>query len=140
MNILEEINGLVSNKIGVIKSVISIIKLETRLAGLSIYPLLLNVCMLIIVLIAIWFSCMLLLGYFTLSLFDNMITAISSILFLNVVLFVGLLKYLMFNLQKMSFEKTREFISRRENGHYEQEKKNNCKNSNDGKKTTTSRN
>ena len=140
MKILEEIDGLVSNKIGVIKTIISIFKLETRLAGLSVYPLLLNVCMLLIVLIAIWFSCMLLLGYFTLSIVDNIIIAISSVLFLNVLLFVGLLKYLTFNLQKMSFEKTREFISRRENGHHEQEKKNSCKNSNDGQNTTISRN
>lgn len=138
MKLLEEIDGLVSSKIEVIKTLISIIKLETRLAGLSVYPLLLNVCLLMIVSMTLWFSCMLLLGYVALFILNNIIIAISSILFLNALLFVGLLHYMKFNLQKMSFEKTREHISTRENEHHGQEKKNNCKLSSDGKNTTMS--
>ena len=138
MEILEEIKGLISSKIGVIKTVFAIIKLETRLAGLSVYPLLLNVCMLFVVLMLLCFSCLLWLGYFIIFMVGNIHIAIGSIIFVNVVLLVGLFKYLMFNLQKMSFEKTRAFISKKESDHDEQEEKNNYKNSNDGKNITIS--
>jgi hypothetical protein len=139
MKVLEEINGLVSNKIGVIKTVLSIFKLETRLAALSVYPLLLNICMLILVLLSIWFSSMLLLGYFILSLSGNIFAAVGSVLLINIVLFVGLLKYLSYNLQNMSFEKTREWISGREIEHHEQEKENKRRISPVRKKTKISR-
>ena len=140
MNIFDEIEGLVSSKISIIKTTLSIIKLETRLAGLSIYPLLLNICMLLIVLMTIWSSTMILLGHFALLAFDNTILAISSILLLNVGLLLGLMKYLMFNLQNMSFEKTRAYISSKESDDDKQEKKINYQNSSDGKNTTISTN
>jgi len=136
MKILEEIEGLVSSKICVIKTIISIIKLETRLAGLSIYPLLLNICMLLVVLIAMWGSTMLLLGYLVIFVSDSNLLAIISILLLNSGLFLGLLKYLMFNLKKMSFEKTREYIAKRESQDDKQEKEIDYANCNDGKNIT----
>ncbi len=110
MEILEEIAGLVAEKLGAFKTVIAIVKLETRLARLSVYPLLLNLCMLLIVSMGVWFSTMTLLGYFALLAFDNIMKAMMSILLLNVVFFIGLLKYLAFNLKNMSFEKTRAYL------------------------------
>ena len=137
MKIVEEIEGFFSSKLGVIKAVITIIKLETRLAGLSVFPLLLTMCMLFVVLIATWLSSLLLLGYFAKLMFDNIILAIVAVLLLNVGLFLGLLKYLAFNLKKMSFEKTRAYISNKEsNEHDKQEKTINRSNSNDGKDIT----
>jgi hypothetical protein len=139
MKIIEEIDALVSSKISQIKTMLTIVKLEVRLAGLSVYPLLLNICMLAVVLMSVWFSCMLLLGHCFMLLFDNMLIAISSIIFLNGALSVGLFKYLKFNLQKMSFEKTRGFISNKENEDHERKKKNNFTNSQDGNNTALSK-
>ena len=127
MNVFEHLEGFVSGKLSIIKTVVSLIQLETRLAGLSVYPLLLNLCMLFIVLMAVWLSTMLLLGYLFLFLFDNTFAAILFILFLNVVLLVLLLKYLMFNLKKMSFEKTRAYFSNKESSEHDKlEKTINC--------------
>lgn len=140
MKILEEIEALVSNKIEVIKTMTSIFKLETKLARLSIYPLLLNLCMLAVVFMTGWLSCMVLLGYFAMLKCHSLPLALSFILFLNVVLFVGLLTYLKFNLQNMSFVKTRKFISTRETGHHEQETTDHYPSSNIGKNPPISTN
>jgi hypothetical protein len=138
MKILEEIDGFVSGKINVIRTMLSIIKLETKLAGLSVYPLLINLCMLLVILTAVWFSGLLLLGYFIVLTFDSVLIAMGSLLFLNVMLFVILLKYLSFNLKRMSFEKTREFFSQSERLHNDQEKKIDYPVGNDGKEITPS--
>ena len=114
MKLFDQIEGLVSGKLNVIKTVVSLIKLEARLAGLSVYPLLINVCMLFIVLITVWLSTMLLLGYLSIMAFSNAITAILIVLLINIMVFIGLLKYLMFNLKNMSFEKTREYFAHKE--------------------------
>jgi len=110
MNLLEQIEGLVSGKIEIIKTLISLIKLETRLAGLSVYPLLLNLVTMLIVLMTLWFSSMVLLGYFLMMLFASFMTAILSVLLINLLLLI-LLNYLFAaNLHKMSFEKTRNYF------------------------------
>ncbi len=137
MKIIEEIAGLVSGKLDVFKTIVSIIRLETRLAGLSVYPLLLNVCMLLIVLMAMWLSTLLLVGYLALLTFDSTIAAIIFILLLNGGLFLGLLKYLTFNLKKMSFEKTRKYVFNTESNHDDEQKTtSHCKNRDDGKNIT----
>lgn len=110
MTVIEEIESLVSSKIGAIKTMIDIVKLETRLAGLSIYPLILNVCMLFVVLITVWLSLMGTTFFILDSFVHNPIISILGVLGLNVLLLLGLLKYLSFNLRKMGFEKTREYI------------------------------
>ena len=114
MKLLEQMEGFVSDSLGMIKTVVSIIKLETRLTVLSVYPLLLTVCMLLIVVTTIWFSTMLLLGYFFTLFFESAMMAIGSVLLLNGVLFVVLITYLKFNLRQMSFEKTRACFSKKE--------------------------
>jgi hypothetical protein len=110
MRILEELAGLLAEKLDTMKSIVAIVQLETRLARLSVYPLILNICMLLIISMGMWLSTMTLLGYFALLAFNNMIGAILSIMMLNVVFFLGLLKYLSFNLKNMSFTKTRAYL------------------------------
>jgi hypothetical protein len=136
MKILEELAGLVAEKLGAFKTIIAIVKLETRLARLSVYPLLLNLCMLLIVSMGLWFSTMTLLGYAALLAFDNIMKAIVSILLLNVVFLIGLLKYLSFNLKNMSFEKTRAHLLSERND--EQETSIAFRDSKDGKKIAIS--
>lgn len=135
MNIFEHIDGLVSGKLAILRMVLDIVKLETRLAGLSVYPLLLNLSMLLIVLMTTWLVSMVLMGYGLLLAFESFVVAILSVLVLNVVLLGILLNYLSFNLKKMSFEKTREYFSEKAgNEHDKLEKTNNCEVGSDRKK------
>lgn len=130
MRFLDELNGLVSSKVYAVKTMISLIGMEARLARLSIYPLLLNVGMLTMVLITLWISIMLLIGYLILLMLNNFLFSISIVLLLNVGLLIVLLNYLSFNLKNMSFEKTRAyFATEKEHAHDELEKTTNSSNS-----------
>jgi len=109
MKPLDALEGLVSSKLEIFNSVLSLMKLEARLAGLSVLPLLLNLVLLIVALATVWLSAMLLLGYGLASML-NSIAAISFILVLNMVLLGLLIHYLTFNLNSMSFKKTRTYL------------------------------
>jgi hypothetical protein len=122
MSFLHEIESLVSAQYHVVKTAISLLKLETRLAGLSIFPLLLNLCLLLIGIMGTWTSAMLAVGYILYGFIPNLLFCILSVLFLNLGIVLGLLRYLSFNLNNMSFEKTRQFLTQTEN-HYVQHKK-----------------
>ena len=111
MAFFEHLEGLVSSKLGILHTAIAMVKLEARLAGLSIFPLLLNVCFLFVVLITLWFTAMLLLGYFAIVAFGNNLLGVLLVFLFNLAVFFVLLNYLSFNLRKMSFEKTRKYFS-----------------------------
>ena len=111
MNAIEHIEGLVSSKMCAIKTIVTIAKLEARLAGLSVLPLLLNVSLLVVVFLSIWLTTLLLIGYGAMILCGNILCAIVFVLFINLVLMFGLIKYLEFNLKNISFEKTRAYFS-----------------------------
>lgn len=110
----EQIEGLINSKISVFKTLFSIFKLEARLAGLSVYPLLLNVCLLFVILITLWLSIMLVIGCCAMLFLHTILQATFFIILLNLILFFILLKYLTFNLSNMSFEKTRAYLSPKE--------------------------
>jgi len=100
---------------------------ETRLAGLSVYPFLLNVCAIFVVLMSTWFSCMLLTGYIFFVFLGSVVWSIGMVLFINIALLLGLLKYLSSNLKKMNFEQTRKYFSQKNETVDEKlEKKINC--------------
>lgn len=119
MNIFESLEGLASGKLNIIKTVLAIMKLEARLAQLSIIPLLLNVCLLFGVLISAWLVTMVLVGYLLMLVYNNAIYPLLIIWILNIGIFIGLIKYLKFNLNNISFEKTREFFSKNEGEFHE---------------------
>ena len=113
MRFIEELEGLVSSRIGVIKTCISMTKLEAKLAGLSIFPLLINLCMLLVSLTCIWLTAMGMLTYLLVQTFDSVLIALAFVFLFNSALLGLLCKYLLYNLKKMSFEKTRAYLSRR---------------------------
>jgi len=139
MKPLDELENFASSKWGVATSLFSLIKLEARLAGLSIVPLLLNLFMLFIVLITVWLAAMVLLGYGVMQFSNNGFIAISSILLINIVVFALLIKFVLSNLKNMSFEKTRNYFSRnQEDDDNDDEKTNNYGNSSNGEEVTAS--
>jgi predicted membrane protein len=122
MDLFNELEGFVTGKLSVIKTMLSIVKLETKLAGLSIFPLIVNICMLLIGISSTWTLFMVLFCYGILYLFNSMLIALTTTLILNMAIIFGLIKYLMFNLKSMSFEKTRAFISREASNNYDKQK------------------
>ncbi|MCX7090797.1 MAG: hypothetical protein NTU48_05040 [Legionellales bacterium] len=114
MNLVEDIEGLVSNKIEIFKTIFAIVKLETRLVGLSIVPLILNIAMILVAVMTIWSSLMLVIGYTLMHWFSSFIVSVFGIMSFNVLIAFALFKYLSFNLKSMSFEKTRAYFNRRE--------------------------
>lgn len=119
MKIIEELEGYVSNKIGIVSTLLSLFKLEARLAGLSIYPLLINLCMLLITLLTTWCTVMLLVGYFVYIYFGTLVLGLALVFMLNLILIACLLKYLTYNLKSMSFMKTRKYFSQSESTSYD---------------------
>lgn len=114
MNVIEDIEGLVSNKLEIFKTMFAIVKLETRLVGLSIFPLILNVAMILVAMMTAWSSFMIIVGYTLVHWFSSFMIGIFGVMSLNVLIGFGLCKYLSFNLKNMSFEKTRAYFNRRE--------------------------
>lgn len=135
MKIIEELEGLVFGKIAIFKMVIELVKLETRLAGLSVFPLLINLSLLLIIAMSTWAIMMFLIGYGLFIAFANLLLASVLVFLLNLITLVMLLNYLSFNLKKMSFEKTRAFLSTKvEDDHGRFEKKDHHTVGNDRKK------
>jgi hypothetical protein len=119
MKIFEEVETYISGQFNSIKMLLTLIKLEAKLAGLTIVPLLINICMLFVILITFWLSAMMLLGYFILMTSNNFWIAIGVIITLNLLILGALLKYLTFNLKAMSFQKTRLYFTKPESNEHE---------------------
>ena len=123
IEIIEHIEGLVSNKLARFKTLISIFKLEMRLTALSAYPLILSICLIFVVLITIWLSVMCLIGYLIVLYWHIPLLAFCLVLLLNLMFFAVFLKCLLYNLNNMSFKKTRAYLSPNENNKYGKFKK-----------------
>ena len=120
MKLFENIEGFASDCLSLIKTIVSIFKLEAKLARLSVFPLLLNFCMLFIIAITIWLSSLFILGYYVALAFNSIIIALAIILLINLLILISLIQYLKFNLRNLSFVKTRAYFSKKEEKPYEQ--------------------
>jgi hypothetical protein len=119
MKLFENIEGFASDCLSLVKTIVSIFKLEAKLARLSIFPLILNLCMLFIIAITVWLSSMFILGYYSALTFNSIIIAAAIVLLINLLSLVLLIQYLKFNLRNLSFEKTRAYFSKKEEKPYE---------------------
>lgn len=128
MKFLEDLEGFVSGKVDILKNFLILLKLETKLAGLSIFPLLVTVCLLFAVLISWWLSFLMMLGYGTLILTGSPWGMILTLIVMNSACIFFIFKYLLFNLKNMSFEKTRAFFATSEHDYVQSETKIDCKN------------
>ncbi|MGC1182973.1 hypothetical protein [Legionella sp.] len=132
MEVLKQVEELVSAKISVIKAVLTLIQPEAQLAGLSVFPLLLNLCMLLIVLMTFWLLTSLFIGYGILLISNNFPLSLILVLLFNLIALWGLIKYLAFNIKNMSFEKTRSYFLQNKGNKNEFKKTITSKNSDDG--------
>ena len=110
MNFLDELEGLITNKFGAIKTLISMTKLEGRLAGLSILPFVLCTIFLMTIALSTWLTLNALMGYLAWLYFGKVIWSFAAVLLFNLIVLSILKKYLLVTLRKMSFEKTRKYF------------------------------
>ena len=120
MSMFSEIESFFTSKCKEVKLFLSLLKLEAKLAGLSVFPLLLNLSLLFVVLITVWITAMLLIGYAVVSLYHNMWWAISSVLGLDLILCAVLIKCVLFHLKNLSFVNTRQYLNDSESDENEQ--------------------
>jgi hypothetical protein len=108
MNFFEHLQGLFSSRIDIAKGIWTLIKLEARLAGLAIFPLLINIGLLIALILTTWSAVLLLVGYFiTLAFNGSVLLGMISVLILNSITLLLVFKRLSTSIRDMSFEKTR---------------------------------
>lgn len=110
MRFIDELEGLVSNQIGAIKTGLSMTKLEARLAYLSVFPLFINLGMLLICGLCSWLIAMGISGYLLMQAVDNVLIAMVCVFLFNLLVLGILYRYLLFNLKNMRFTKTRAYL------------------------------
>ena len=98
------------------------VKGEARLAGLSVLPLLLSLVCLFVVVITTWLSLLVLMGYFFLWATGSLCLSLSSVFISNILLLLGLIISVKFNLRQMTFEKTRRYFSHEGSNHEDLQK------------------
>ena len=109
--VIEETISLVSSQFQLIKTCLSITRLEAKLAGLSVYPLLILVCLLMVCFMGLWCSIFCFLGYVLLEVLGHLMLVMGLLCLIHAV-FVGIiLRCLHVYLKRMSFEKTRAYLS-----------------------------
>lgn len=124
MRLLDDLISLISSKLNMASLFMSIFKLETRLAGLSVWPLLLTLAGLLVVAAIMWLSSMLLAGYGLYLLYQNLLLAIGVVWFIQIVMMIVLIRAVKFHLNNMSFQTTRKILSanRKRDTHVRQKK------------------
>jgi len=125
MSILDQISGVITGKFEQAKIFMSLVSLETKLAGLSVYPLLITLCFLLVILMSTWLCVMALILTLLVYFSHDVIVSLVGVLALNIGLLFLLLKYLTYNLKKMSFEKTRACFYNQEGLEYDECEKTN---------------
>ncbi|WP_419420590.1 hypothetical protein ACNVED_04615 [Legionella sp. D16C41] len=126
MKFFEHLEGLISSKIEFAKNFWALFKLEAKLAGLNIYPLFINLALLPILLLTIWFSTMTLIGYIVAVLSGHVWLGIVAVLLLNAIILAIVVKRLISNVRQMSFEKTRAcFVNHKVRGAHELQERTN---------------
>lgn len=122
MKIIEDLGELFIGKLNFLKALATLIRLEGRLAMLSILPLLFSLFALGMIVSTLWATCMLGIGYYITWIFSTVAYGFLSVLFLNIILFFILYKYLLYNIKQMSFEKTKHYFSQQETKKQEDKK------------------
>jgi len=111
MSIINHLEGLVSNKLQIIKSIFLLFKLEARLAITSIKAVIVTGILLVVILLTLWVALLALMAYFIMLLFNSVLLGFAVMIGINIIVLFILYYFLKKNLTNMSFQKTRECIS-----------------------------
>lgn len=116
MKFFEHVKGFFSNKAEYSKGLYALFKLEAKLAGLNLLPFLVGLIVLLALAITVWLTLMILIGYVIILLSKQSLTAIITILVLNLALALYLVRDMKQRLQEMSFARTRNCLRTSEKG------------------------
>lgn len=111
MRLIDEAVGLVSSQAHLLKTCLSITRLEIKLALLSVYPVLFLVCFSLVCLMGLWCSSFLFLGVVLMRALGNLMVVTGLICSMNALLLAVILSVLHRYLKRMGFEKTRAYLA-----------------------------
>jgi hypothetical protein len=111
MKLKEQFEGLFVDGYSIVKTLMSILKIEIKLARLSVYPLLINLVLLLVILLSLWFLMMVSVGYLLMGYLESLGLVLLSVITLQLILLFCILQYLKYNLKNISFEKTCAYFS-----------------------------
>lgn len=123
MRFIDEAAGLVSSKFEEVSELFSLAKLEAKLAEMSIIPFVVNLLLLFIILMTAWFTTMVMLAFVLAQALQSALLAGASILGINVVFFILFLIRLKINFRRMTFAKTRLYLSTSKGGQDDKKQK-----------------
>jgi|GEM_PF-2280044 len=107
MKFIEHLDGLISSKINSVKGLWTLFKLEAKLAGLTVLPVLISVALLSALAITMWLTTMVFLGCLLHIYGTSLLASIGFVLVLNCCLLLLVGNFLKRGINKMSFSKTR---------------------------------
>lgn len=119
MKLLNELDAYISSQFNAAKALLTLFKLEAKLAGRSIVPLLITLCLFSVISISFWLSLMIFAGYLIFLYLANVWISLALICLFNLIILVLLINYLSFNLRMMSFERTRHYFNAEESTDHE---------------------
>lgn len=110
MKLADHFGGLISNRLAITKNIFTLLKLEAKLAGASIGPLLFSGCILLVLLLSLWITVLALLGYLLFLALGNFLPVLGFVLLLNAIFTVIAFRALRIRAQRISFAKTRSLL------------------------------
>jgi len=116
MKFFEHFKGLISSKTDYAKGIYALFKLEAKLAELNFLPFLFGLIVLLALTITIWLTLMVLIGYVIIHLTKQPLTAMITILLLNLALTFYFINDVKQRLKQMSFARTRDCLRTPEEG------------------------
>ncbi|MFA5960299.1 MAG: hypothetical protein WC785_07260 [Tatlockia sp.] len=111
MHFFEHVEGYISSKITLAREIMTLARLEAQLAGLNVVPLLLHASLLLALILSLWPTVLVLIGYLLFLLTHKLYVSILGVLLINLAGLFYLGKSSKKHLKTMRFERTRESLA-----------------------------
>ena len=111
MSVLKTLEELVISQFQIVKTIATLFKLEARLAKISIAPLIITTCLMLIILSCVWMIFMALVGVAVYTAIHNVLFALLIVLICNILALCLLCMMIRHNINSMGFEKTRAYFT-----------------------------
>ncbi|MBA2652303.1 MAG: hypothetical protein H0U73_08570 [Tatlockia sp.] len=111
MQLLNELIGFFETKVSLIKNMFKLALLETKLAKQNIYPLLICLSLLIPLILTLWISLLLVLGYLLRPYIENTLVILLLELAIQGGILLVVYRKILSLIKEMSFARTRLFLN-----------------------------
>lgn len=124
IELIEQFEGIIVSKVNLLKDFYTLIKLEARLAGMNIIPLMVCFALLFALTLGFGLTFIALTGYLLFLLTGNILIVMGLLLVLMLGTMFVVARVALSCVRQMSFEKTRQcFAASQTGGHYVEEKR-----------------